>query len=419
MKNITALIMAGKNDSQMVSKKTQFSQSIYGKEVIKRVVESTRKAGIEDIAVIVGKDTKQEIEQILQNSVKYIYQDEVLGTGYAILKSVDYLKAKEGNVIILNGNIPLIKSETIKKLVKKAEKEENAGTILSAISNNPIGYGRVIRDVNNIKKIVEESDLDEEQKSIFEVNAGVYVYNIKELLNVIDRLQKNKIGLYYITDIIEMMAVQGLKIGALLLEDNTEVLPANNKIQLEILNKILRIRINTMHMQNGVTIEDINSTYIYDDVKIGMDTIIRPNTTIKSGVKIGEDCDIGPNAYIRENCVLANKVKVGSFVEIKKAVINEGSKVPHLSYMGDCEIGKKVNIGCGTITCNYDGVNKNKTKIGNDCFIGSNVNLVAPVKIGDNVLVAAGSTITDDVPADALAIARQRQIVKEEWNKRN
>ena len=313
----------------------------------------------------------------------------------------------------------MIKSETIKKLVKKAEKEENAGTILSAISNNPIGYGRVIRDVNNIKKIVEESDLDEKQKSIFEVNAGVYVYNIKELLNVIDRLQKNKIGLYYITDIIEMMAVQGLKIGALLLEDNTEVLPANNKIQLEILNKILRIRINTMHIQNGVTIEDINSTYIYDDVKIGMDTIIRPNTTIKSGVKIGEDCDIGPNAYIRENCVLANKVKVGSFVEIKKAVINEGSKVPHLSYMGDCEIGKKVNIGCGTITCNYDGVNKNKTKIGNDCFIGSNVNLVAPVKIGDNVLVAAGSAITDDVPADALAIARQRQIVKEEWNKRN
>lgn len=216
-----------------------------------------------------------------------------------------------------------------------------------------------------------------------------------------------------------MMAVQGLKIGALLLEDNTEVLPANNKIQLEVLNKILRIRINTMHMQNGVTIEDINSTYIYDDVKIGMDTIIRHNTTIKSGVKIGEDCDIGPNAYIRENCVLANKVKVGSFVEIKKAVIDEGSKVPHLSYMGDCEIGKKVNIGCGTITCNYDGVNKNKTKIGNDCFIGSNVNLVAPVKIGDNVLVAAGSTITDDVPADALAIARQRQIVKEEWNKRN
>ena len=191
MKNITALIMAGKNDSQMISKKTQFAQSIYGKEVIKRVVESVRKAGIEDIAVIVGNDTKQEIEQILQNSVKYIYQDEVLGTGYAILKSVDYLKAKEGNVIILNGNIPLIKSETIKKLVKKAEKEENAGTILSAISNNPIGYGRVIRDVNNIKKIVEESDLDEKQKSIFEVNAGVYVYNIKELLkNLQDYLNR-------------------------------------------------------------------------------------------------------------------------------------------------------------------------------------------------------------------------------------
>ena len=171
-------------------------------------------------------------------------------------------------------------------------------------------------------------------------------------------------------------------------------------------------------MENGVTIEDLNSTYIYDNVKIGMDTIIRPNTTIKSGVVIGENCDIGPNAYIRENCKLANKVKVGSFVEIKKAIIGEGTKVPHLSYMGDCELGKKINIGCGTITCNYDGVNKHKTIIGDNSFIGSNVNLVAPVTIGDNVLVAAGSTITDDVPTDSLAIARERQIVKKDWNKK-
>lgn len=419
MENITALIMAGKNDSQMKSKKTQFSQTIYGKEVIKRVVETVKKAGIEDITVVVGKDTKDEIEQILKNSVNYIYQNEALGTGYAVMQAEKYLKTKQGNVLIINGNVPLVKLETIKKIAKKAEKEKNEATILTALAQNPIGYGRIIRDGNNIIKIVEESELQEKQRNILEVNAGVYIFNIENLLNIIKKLQKNEMGLYYITDVIEMMNIQGLKIGSVLLEDNTEILPLRNKMQLEILNKILRIRINTMHMENGVTIEDSNSTYIYDDVKIGIDTIIRPNTTIKSGVIIGENCDIGPNAYIRENCILADKVKVGSFVEIKKAVINEGSKVPHLSYMGDCNIGKKVNIGCGTITCNYDGVNKHQTIIGDDCFIGSNVNLVAPVKIGNNVLVAAGSTITDDVPSDALAIARQRQTVKEDWNKRN
>ena len=224
-------------------------------------------------------------------------------------------------------------------------------------------------------------------------------------------------GLYYLTDVIKMLTTKDEKVGGFLVEDNTEILSLNTKVQLEMLNRILRIRINTMHMNNGVTIEDMNTTYIYDDVIIGMDTVIHPNTTIKSGVVIGEDCNIGPNAYIREGCKLADKVKVGSFVEIKKAIIGKGSKVPHLSYMGDSEIGEKCNIGCGTITCNYDGKNKHKTKIGDNCFIGSNVNLVAPVTLGDHVLVAAGSTITDDVPSESLAVARQRQINKDNWNK--
>ena len=181
----------------------------------------------------------------------------------------------------------------------------------------------------------------------------------------------------------------------------------NNRLKRKILKK---------HIKNGVIIEDEASTYISEDVKIGKGTIIYPNTTIKNNVVIGEDCTIGPNSYIREGCILANKVKIGSFVEIKKALIGEGTKVPHLSYMGDCVIGKQTNIGCGTITCNYDGFNKSKTIIGDNCFIGSNVNLVAPVKIGDHAFIAAGSTITDDVPKEALAIARQRQTNKENWN---
>ena len=418
MEKISALIMAGKNDKRMKSHKTQFAQVIYGKEVIKRVVESVKKAGIEDVAVVVGPETKDEIQEILKEEVSYIYQEQCLGSGHAIMQSAKYLEQKDGKVFIINGNVPLVKPETIKKLIKKAEKEDNTATILTALTEKPEGYGRIIRDGNTILKIVEEEGLEESQKDILEINAGVYIFDVSTILDIIKKLQKNKTGLYYLTDIIGMMRALDLKIGAVLLEDNTETLPANNKLQLEILNRILRIRINTMHMENGVTIEDLNSTYIYDNVKIGMDTIIRPNTTIKSGVVIGENCDIGPNAYIRENCKLANKVKVGSFVEIKKAIIGEGTKVPHLSYMGDCELGKKINIGCGTITCNYDGVNKHKTIIGDNSFIGSNVNLVAPVTIGDNVLVAAGSTITDDVPTDSLAIARERQIVKKDWNKK-
>ena len=186
----------------------------------------------------------------------------------------------------------------------------------------------------------------------------------------------------------------------------------------EILTEEDKIRINEYHIKNGVIIEDKNNTYIYEGVEIGENTIIRPNTTIKSDVVIGKECEIGPNSYIREGCRLSDNVKIGSFVEIKKAIVGEGTKIPHLSYMGDCEIGAKTNIGCGTITCNYDGFNKSKTIIGDGCFIGSNVNLIAPVTLGNNVFVAAGSTITDDVPEDSLAIARERQINKNGWNKK-
>lgn len=184
------------------------------------------------------------------------------------------------------------------------------------------------------------------------------------------------------------------------------------------MNKRLKNKIIKKHIKNGVIIEDIDSTYISENVEIGKGTTIYPNTTIKEDVKIGQDCKIGPNSYIREGCRISNNVKIGSFVELKKAIIDEGTKVPHLSYIGDCQIGKNTNIGCGTITCNYDGKNKHKTIIGDNCFIGSNVNLVAPVNIGNNVLVAAGSTINKDVPEDALAIAREKQLNKEGWNKK-
>ncbi len=416
MKNVIGLIMAAGTDDRMKSKKSKLAQELYGKAVIKRVVDSMKKAGIEDVAVIVGEN-KEEIESILKDEVTYLEQKGCLGTGHAIMQATSYLEQKQGKVVIANGNIPLITAETITNLVEKSIKENEAATILTGIISEPKGYGRIIRRDNKIVEIIEEKELTEAERKMLEVNAGVYCFEIEDLIKIIGTLRKNSMGLYYLTDTIKMLIASGKKVGGFLVEDNTEILSLNTKLQLEMLTRILRIKINTMHLNNGVTIEDINTTYIYEDVEIGIDTVIHPNTTIKSGVVIGEECNIGPNAYIREGCKLANKVKVGSFVEIKKAIIAEGSKVPHLSYMGDCEIGTKCNIGCGTITCNYDGKNKHKTKIGDNCFIGSNVNLVAPVTLGDHVLVAAGSTITQDVPSEALSIARERQTNKEEWNK--
>ena len=417
--NVMAIVMAAGKGTRMKSKKSKLVQKIYGKEVVKRAVENAEKAGIKDIVAVVGY-MKEEVMAVLGDSVKYAKQDEMLGTGHAVMQAKEYLRGKKGKVLVLNGDVPLIRPETLNKLIEKSIENKEYVTLLTAIYDNPTGYGRIVRDEGgNISAIVEEKDTTEEQKEIKEINAGIYCFDIEELLAALEKIQPNNAqGEYYLTDVIQIMNEKGLKTGAVIVEDNTEILGINDRIQLEMLTKVLQMRINTEHMKKGVTIEDVNNTYIYDDVEIGMDTVIHPNTTIKSGVVIGEDCEIGPNAYSREGCKLANKVKIGSFVEIKKAIIGEGSKVPHLSYMGDCEIGEHCNIGCGTITCNYDGLHKSKTIIGNHSFIGSNTNLVAPVTLGDETFVAAGSTITEDVPAYALAIARERQTNKEEWNKK-
>lgn len=416
---VIAIVMAAGKGTRMKSNKSKLVHQIYGKELVKRVVETAKKAEVNEIITVVGYK-KEQVQAVLKDSVKYAYQEEMLGTGHAVMQATQYLEGRKGKVVILNGDVPILRPETLKNLIQKSINNKEYATLLTAIYDNPTGYGRIIRDEGgNIKGIVEQKDATEEQKEIQEINAGIYCFDIEELLLALKEIKPNNAqGEYYLTDVIKIMNDKGLKTGAVIVEDNTEILGVNDRLQLEMLTRILRLRINQEHMRNGVTIEDINNTYIYDDVVIGTDTVIHPNTTIKSDVVIGEDCEIGPNAYIREGCKLADKVKVGSFVEIKKTIIGEGTKVPHLSYMGDCEIGSKTNIGCGTITCNYDGFNKSKTIIGDNSFIGSNTNLVAPVTLGNNTFIAAGSTITDNVPADALAIARQRQTNKEGWNKK-
>ena len=418
MEEMISLVIAAGKSTRMNSKKSKLVHQIYGKPMVKRVVELAQKINSTEIITIIGHQ-REEVQKVLGDSCKYVVQEETLGTAHAVMQATSMLEGKQGKVLILYGDVPIIRQETLNKLLDRSIIHNESVTLLTALLEEPYGYGRIVRDeLGNVKEIVEEVEATDEQRKIKEINSGIYCFEIKDLLEALPEVKPSEIkGEYYLTDVIKIMAKKGLKIGAEIVEDNTEILGVNTREQLEFVTRMLRMRINAEHMRNGVTIEDSANTYIYDDVQIGMDTVIHPNTTIKSGVVIGEDCEIGPNSYIREGCLLADKVKIGSFVEIKKAIIKEGAKVPHLSYMGDCMIGQKVNIGCGTITCNYDGVNKSKTIIGDHAFIGSNTNLVAPVTIGDNVLVAAGSTITEDVPNDSLAIARQRQINKEGWNK--
>lgn len=419
MQDIMAIILAAGKGTRMKSKNSKLVQKIYGKEIIRRAKENAEKAGIKDIVAIVGYQ-KEQVMQALGDNVKYVEQKEMLGTGHAVMQALEYLKGRKGKVLVLNGDVPILRPETIKNVLNKSIENKEYATLLTAIYDNPTGYGRIIRDKGGyIDSIIEEKDATNEQKKVKEINAGIYCFDIEELVFALKEIKPNNTQKeYYLTDVIKIIGNKGLKTGAVIVEDNTEILGVNDRMQLQMLTKVLQHRINSKHMASGVTIEDINTTYIYDDVKIGMDTVIHPNTTIKSNVEIGEDCEIGPNAYIREGCKIADGVKIGSFVEIKNTIVGKETKIPHLSYIGDAEIGENTNVGCGTITCNYDGFSKSKTIIGDNCFIGSNTNLIAPVKLGNNSFIAAGSTITDDVPEYSLAIARERQINKEDWNKK-
>ncbi len=416
---VATVIMAAGKGTRMKSNKSKLVHKIYDKELVRRVAEAAYKIGSDEVIAVVGH-LREQVQEVLGENVKYAYQEELLGTGHAVMQAIPFLKGKKGKVLVLNGDVPIIRPETLEKLLEKSVSSKEYATLLTAIYENPTGYGRIIRDEGgSVEEIVEEKDAKSYQKKIKEINSGIYCFDIEELVKALELIKPNNAqGEYYLTDVIKIMNDKGLKTGAVIVEDNTEILGVNDRAQLELLTRVLRMRINGEHMRNGVTIEDAASTYIYDDVKIGKDTVIHPNTIIQNNVIIGENCELGPNAFIREGCILKDRVKIGNCVEIKKTIIGEGTKVPHLTYLGDCKVGKNGNIGCGTITCNYDGVNKHQTIIGDNAFIGSNVSLVAPVKIGDNVVVAAGSTITDNIPDETLSIARERQINKEGYYKK-
>ena len=443
-----ALILAAGQGKRIKSDLPKVLHKVCGKEMVNHVIDNMRTAGINDVNVIVGKGSELVKAGTESRKVSYSLQEEQLGTGHAVKCAKDFLQGKDGVVAIFAGDAPLTKVETINKLMEEHINKNNSATLLSAIVEDPTGYGRIIRDGDEVVKIVEHKDCSEEELKVNEMNAAMYCFDIKDLLDSLDELSNdNNQGEYYLTDVIGILKEKKKKVGAVVTEYE-DTIGVNSRVQLAEAEEILRERINRTHLDNGVTLIDPRTTYIGVDVKIGKDTIIYPNnilegnTVIESGCtllqnnrikdsyietgvevqssvilesRVGENTTVGPFAYIRPESSIGKGVRIGDFVEIKKSTIGDGTKVSHLTYIGDAEVGGDCNFGCGTVVVNYDGKNKNKTIIGNHSFIGCNTNLVSPVEVADNTYIAAGSTITNKVEEGDLAIARAKQRNIKGW----
>ena len=443
----TIILAAGKG-TRMKSKLPKVLHKVGGKPMLQHVIDAAKSAGSTREVVVIGEGA----ELVKQNfsDVEFVLQAEQLGTGHAVLCAKEKFAESTGNVMILCGDTPLFTGELLKNLANAHERFNAAATVLTAIMPDPKGYGRIIRaDGVDFEKIVEDKDATFEQKKIREVNTGIYCFNVKRLFAALEKVtNENAQGEYYLPDVLEILRADGGKICAVIAEDYKQTFGINSRIQLAEADKVLRQRKNAELMLSGVTIIDPATTYIDFDVEVGQDTIIYPGTYLEGKTKIGTDCVIGPNVrfvdmtvgnnvqaqfaycheaeidddvvigpyvHIRPNSKICNKVKIGNFVEVKNSNIGEGSKLPHLQYIGDCDMGAGCNIGCGAITVNYDGKKKFRTTIGDNVFVGCNSNLVAPVTLEDNAYVGAGSTITKTVPKDNLAIARSRQTNYENW----
>lgn len=444
--NRYAIILAAGKGSRMKSlleNKSKVSYEILGVPLVKYVLNALKPLNIDEIVTVVGFGGETS-KAIVENESSVVWQHEQKGTGHAIMMAKDILKDKKGETIILCGDTPLLRSETLNKMLEEHIKQNNKITVLGAKVPNPFGYGRLIIDKDgNLTKIVEQKDASEEEKLIDVVNTGVYVFDNELLFKYLDEIKpNNKAGEYYLTDLIEIFKNNNHRLGVSIMLGDEEMLGINDRVQLSYATQLMKERINKKLMLSGVTIEDPSVTYIGPYVEIEPDTIIKPNTTILGVTKIGQRNEIGPNTYLnnvkigddnsiimshivdtrignanqigpftrmRGNTVIEENSRVGNFVELKGAHLHKGVKSAHLTYLGDCEVGERTNIGCFTVTANYDGYNKSRTSIGKDVFVGSGSIIIAPLSIEDDAFVAAGSTISKDVGNDDLAIARVKQ----------
>ncbi len=447
-----ALILAAGKGTRMKSAVVKVLHSVAGRPMLGWPLSTVREAGATAIVIVAGHQAEQVREQYgAEFDVRIALQEEQLGTGHAVACAMPALQEQNGALLIVCGDTPLLTGATLQRLAASHTESGAAITVLTARMENPQGYGRIVRSGDGqVLRIVEQKDASPSEQGIDEINSGIYCMDLTFLRANISRLGSgNAQNEYYLTDLVEL-AVAGQKgCNALMVSDALEIMGVNDRVQLAEASAALRARINHQLMLQGVTLIDPARTCIDADVVVGSDTVIWPgcvlqgqtvigqgallesnvqvsscrigdrahlkNGSVLDGSVIGCDVAVGPMAHLRPGTVLGDQVKIGNFVETKKAVLGDGSKASHLTYLGDAEIGRDVNIGCGTITCNYDGVKKHRTVIGDGVFVGSDVQLVAPVTVGNGALIAAGTTVTKDVPPDSLAIARTPQVNKEGW----
>lgn len=441
-----AIILAAGQGTRMKSKLYKVLHPVCGKSMVDHVLTELEKDQLDEIVTIVGHGA-QKVKETLGKRTRYALQAEQLGTGHAVLQAEDILGDKAGMTLITCGDTPLFTAETFAKLFEYHEKSGAAATVLTAKTDKPFGYGRIIRNNRDeVEKIVEQKDATPEEALVNEINTGVYCFDNQALFESLHQVNNdNAQGEYYLPDVIEILKSQGKAVGAYCMPEFEESMGVNDRSALAKAAAIMQRRINEKHMKNGVTLIDPTSTYIDVDVEIGADTVIEPGVLLKGKTKIGSDCvigahseirnstledgievkasfledaymhnnsNIGPYSHLRPQADIGEGVHIGNFVEVKKAKLGKNTKVGHLTYVGDATLGKEINVGCGTVFVNYDGQNKHHTNVGDYSFIGSGSNIIAPVELADHSYVAAGSTITNDVASHEMAIARGRQVNK-------
>jgi bifunctional UDP-N-acetylglucosamine pyrophosphorylase/glucosamine-1-phosphate N-acetyltransferase len=444
--SITSIILAAGEGKRMYSKLPKVLHKVCGTPMVEHVINCARKLGDEEPVVVIGHGADQVREAI--SGVKFVMQEKQLGTGHAVMQAEEYII--DGDILILYGDTPLLRAEMLVEMHEAHRREGYSATVLTSDFEDPTGYGRIVRNsMNLVDAIIEEKDADSSTRLIKEINSGIYFFRGEELRAALKQLNNNNAqGEYYLTDVIGIMRDKGLKIGAWKIGTPEDIMGVNNRFQLSQAGEIMRNRINKKHMHEGVTLIDPVNTYIEASVSIerdvtiypgcilegrtsiGEDSVIGPNTRIRDGIigkgvtvqnsivldsTIGEGTTIGPFAYIRPGNKIGKHARIGDFVEMKNSNFGDYSKASHLTYVGDGDVGSNVNLGCGVVFVNYDGKNKNRTYVGDNSFVGCNVNLIAPVKVEPNTYVAAGTTVTKDVPQGSLAIGRARQENKEGW----
>ena len=455
MQEIISIILAAGKGTRMKSDLVKVLHPLLGVPMLSYPVElSLNDLKAEKTILVVGHQADKIKEKFKDPRIHFVLQEEQLGTGHAVLQALPFLQSFNGTVLILCGDVPLVKMETLRSFIDTFWRNESNLSVLTAVVENPSGYGRIIRGPTGwLERIVEEKDGSDDEKLIREINTGIFCIKAPFLIDGLKEIgQENAQGEYYLTDLVEIGRKRGVRCSAHMVADPTEVMGINTRADLAVANEVLRQEKVMDLMLSGVTIIDPKTAYADKTVEIGKDTIVHPNCVLQGKTKIGERCviesnarivdslignevlvrsnsviteskiddgaSIGPFAHLRPLTEIKTKAKIGNFVEVKKSVIGKGTKANHLTYIGDSLVGEEVNVGAGTIVCNYDGFEKHQTIIGDRVFVGSNVELVAPVKVGSRSSIGAGTTVTKDVPEGALAISRVRQKNIKGWSKK-